>query len=554
MEGEPGTKEHGMRASGFRETPDHENRGWPSGIPYIVGNEACERFGYYGMRAILYIHLVALFVLTGEVQERAKDLGTSTMHLFMTGVYALPMIGAIVSDRLWGKFRTILYLSLVYCLGYAVLSVFCDTLPGTYLGLALIAIGSGGIKPCVSANVGDQFGKGNWSKLRTVFQVFYFSVNFGSFFATIIIPRVREAYGPQIAFAIPGILMFVATLLFWIGREKFVHVPPNPGGRIGFLDTLSSVSLFMVVGHFFFTAASPGWIQLLASVIFLTLGLSLFRQRQILQPDDGFLAITLYSLSCFVLGDKSTAIGHGPVESSKDTLGLLKSRFWKPAVRRFGLEATEGPVAVFKIISIFVLISVFWALFDQHSSSWIRQAAMMDLSLWGNKKALPSEIPALNPLMVMILIPLINVVYSSLDKLGLRITPLRRMTTGMFLTSLSFVVVALIQERIMENGEGTLWFAWQIIPYLLITISEVLVSVTGLEFAYSQAPNRMKSTIMGFWLLSVALGNVLVALLARFGNLPMNRFFWLFAALMAAAGVLFGLRGYFYVPRDYTQN
>jgi POT family proton-dependent oligopeptide transporter len=124
----------------------------------------------------------------------------------------------------------------------------------------------------------------------------------------------------------------------------------------------------------------------------------------------------------------------------------------------------------------------------------------------------------------------------------------------MFISALSFVVVALLQQRIDVQGEGKVWFAWQIIPYLLITIGEVMVSITGLEFAYTQAPKRMKSIIMGFYMLTVALGNVLVALLARFAGLPLAEFFWVFAGLMAAAGVLFGIRSYFYQLKDYPQE
>jgi POT family proton-dependent oligopeptide transporter len=87
----------------------------------------------------------------------------------------------------------------------------------------------------------------------------------------------------------------------------------------------------------------------------------------------------------------------------------------------------------------------------------------------------------------------------------------------------------------------------------LITLSEVLVSVTGLEFAYSQAPRRMKSTVMGFWMLTIAFGNVLVALLARFGHLPLVDFFWVFAVLMTIAAIIFMARASFYQVRDYPQ-
>src|SRR5262249_14241147 len=163
-------------------------------------------------------------------------------------------------------------------------------------------------------------------------------------------------------------------------------------------------------------------------------------------------------------------------------------------------------------------------------------------------------VPALNPLMVMVLIPLMNWLYLRCDRLGVQTTPLRRITVGMFIAASAFVVVALLQAWINyneEHGLPRIWFAWQIIPYLLITVAQVMVSITGLEFDYTQAPARMKSTIMGFWMLTVSLGNVLVAFLAGFEELPRVYFFWTFAGLSFAAGLLFGVRAYFYVQKDY---
>jgi POT family proton-dependent oligopeptide transporter len=206
---------------------------------------------------------------------------------------------------------------------------------------------------------------------------------------------------------------------------------------------------------------------------------------------------------------------------------------------------------------VFLFVSVFWALFDQHSSSWIRQAAMMDLSfdlpIIGKGTMLPSQLPTANPIMVMIFIPLMNFVYKGSAKLGVDPTPLRRMTTGMLLASTAFVSVALLQRHIESSPPQSVSALWQLIPYLLITMSEILVSITGLEFAYTQAPNRMKSTIMGFWLLTVSLGNIIVTLLARFGNLPLVAFFWVFAGLMALAGLLFAFRANYYKMQGFTQ-
>jgi hypothetical protein len=352
--------------------------------------------------------------------------------------------------------------------------------------------------------------------------------------------------------------MLLATVIFWMGRREFVHVPPKPGGRLGILDTVSSVCLFLSVGHLFFTA-DKGWAVILAaSVVFLAVGLLLFLWRQRLAPDDGFLAIMFYTLGLSRSRASQPAEAQPGADTTRGTEAegswLLRSSFWRPAVHRFGVPATEGPLAVLKIISILCFIIVFWALFDQHSSSWVEQAKLMNLRLWGNESAQPNEVQALNPLLVMILIPILNLVYLGCDRLGIPTPPLRRITIGMFFTASSFVAAALLQGWIDRSGEGQVWFGWQIPQYLLLTIGEVMVSITALEFAYTQAPKRMKSTIMSFLNLTVSLGNVLVALLAYFAGLSLVNFFWVFAGLMAGAALLFAIRALFYVQKDYPQE
>ena len=259
--------------------------------------------------------------------------------------------------------------------------------------------------------------------------------------------------------------------------------------------------------------------------------------------------MTLYAIRQKLAASKNVAAKTADGDSSHP---LFASSFWRPAVRRYGGEATEGPVAVLKIISVFFLVSVFWSLFDQHSSTWILQARSMDLNFLG-RDLLPSQIGALNPMMVMILIPLMNVVYAFSKRLGFELTPLRRMTGGMLIAGVSFVSIAIIQERIDVLGPGVVSVGWQVVPYVLLTIGEVMVSITGLEFAYTQAPRRMKSTLMGFWYLTTSLGTVLVAVLAGIDALEAAESFWIYSGLMFVAALLFGIRARFYKAKDYTQ-
>jgi POT family proton-dependent oligopeptide transporter len=564
--------------------PDPNETGWPKGVKYIIGNEGCERFSFYGMKSILQVHLTTLFVAGGMYEQLGEENAQEMVHLFVAGVYAFPMIGAIIADRLLGKYHTILWLSLVYCLGHLVLSIGENSIGGMAIGLGLIAVGSGGIKPCVSAHVGDQFGKGNWNLVGRVFQAFYFIINFGSFFATLMIPFIRSnpdkiwilrdhpEYATSVAFAIPGILMFLATIAFWMGRKVFVHVPANPGGKVGLLDSISATLLFMgFIGLPLF-----GWgvlsfaTNVVLTVISVLIGLWVFVERQAIEQDDGFLAVMFHAVEALIKGDNRKTISS--LGSDVEADSIQRHWFFSSAAKRFGEEAAEGPRAVLRIISVFFLISVFWALFDQHASSWVRQAQRMDLDLvlpWSTTNAegvavpavlsmLPSQISALNPLMVMALIPFNTFfLYPFITKRGWEMTPLRRMTIGMIMASLAFVVVAMIQVQI-NAGEGlkefnTVHVLWQFFPYLIMTQAEVMVSITGLEFAYTQAPTRMKSTIMGFWLLSVSLGNKLTAVVTKLPDMDLLTSFWAFAGLMAVAAVLFGIRAAFYKYRYYTQ-
>jgi proton-dependent oligopeptide transporter, POT family len=168
----------------------------------------------------------------------------------------------------------------------------------------------------------------------------------------------------------------------------------------------------------------------------------------------------------------------------------------------------------------------------------------------------PAQLSALNPLLVMIIIPLLNVVvYAPLRKRGREITPLQKMTVGMFLAATAFAAAAILQATIESAGQGQIHSLWQAVQYVIMTTSEVLVSVTGLEFAYTQAPRSMKSTIMSFWLLCVTFGNLLVAFLSPLQErLALSSFFWIFALTMAGAAVLFAVLAYFYKGRTYLQE
>ncbi len=460
----------------------------PPGIPFIVGNELAERFSFYGMRSILFAYMTLyLCQPNGSNDCFGEKEAEAWVHLFVGSAYFFPVLGGFLSDALWGKYRTILVLSLAYCLGHGLLAcmeLFGDTRTLLLLGLGLIAIGAGGIKPCVSAHVGDQFGAKNRKYLPKVFGWFSLSINLGAFLSGFLTPFLLEArllpgtlgeqiyplfswligerqngerlFGHHYAFGIPGILMGFATLIFWMGRHRYAHVPP----------------------------VGKSYLQEL-------------RKRE-----------NLSSLA-----------------------GL-----WK----------------------VFTFMILFWALFDQVGTLWQTQCREMNRTLpdwlpfFGGMEMLAAQVSAVcNPLFILLLIPFFSLILYPFLGRFIHLTELRKLGFGLWMMALAFGIASIAQECI-EAGIS-LHVGWQILACLVLTASEVLVSITCLEFAYTQAPKSMKSLVMSMFLLTVSLGNFFASAVKFLlsdesgrSKLAVSGEFWFWTILMSIGASLF-----FFVARNH---
>ena len=459
-------------------------RRWPRQIKYIIGNEACERFSYYGMAGILAGYISGQLV--GGGLGKSEDYATTIIALFKSFNYFTPLLGAWLSDKLIGRYKTIFWVSLLYCAGHGTLA--CSDLFGApgklnclFIGLTLIALGSGGIKPCVSAFMGEQFTPEQSHLMQKAYGAFYWAINFGSFFSFLVVPWVKNHHGYSLAFAVPGILMAIATFIFWRGKRFYIIVPTNREKKhAGFF-------------HVFFTALLM-----------------------------------------------------------KRTAGKT---FWQAAREKFSENEVAAARSVLPILFVFATIPMFWALYDQGNSTWVLQGLKMaNVNLLGLNVG-AEQMQSLNPLLIMLFVPIFT--WWIYPRLGRFAAPLKRMSYGLFLASVSFVIVALLQKR-LEAG-AHLSILWQTLPYLVITAAEVLVSTTGLEFAFREAAPEMKSLIMSFWLLTVAAGNLFVALLTKFlphtnsatgdASVSSGRFM-LYAGMMFAVAIIFSLIASTYHYRD----
>lgn len=445
--------------SGMDSRSNHKGK-MPSGIPFIVGNEAAERFSYYGMRTILTVFMTQhLMNSSGQLDTMSEGDAKFWYHIFMLVTYLMPIIGALVADIFWGKYKTIMRLSIVYCLGHLALALF-ETRFGLAAGLTLIAIGSGGIKPCVSAHVGDQFDNSNKHLLERVFSMFYFAINLGGAISSFLTPLLLKAYGPSIAFGIPGVLMFLATFVFWLGRKQFIAIP------------------------------EAGWQQ--------------------------------YKRDAF---------------------------------------SREGWKVIGSISLLYLFTAVFWSLYDQGGSAWVLQAEKMNKLVdlgFTQITLLSSQIQAINPILILTFIPLFSVVIYPAVGRFVKITPLRKISTGLFLCAFSFAITAIAETRLEAGMEvGIIWQVW---AYIAITVAEILVSITALEYSYTQAPNSMKSLVMGLWFLSVSLGNAITALVNWVIQNPDGtskltdvQYYWFFAGLMFATAIGFVFVAMWKKERTYIQ-
>lgn len=477
---------------------------FPPAIKFILWSKFCERFSYHGLEAIL-----ALFL--SEHLGLSQVRSTQIFHLFTMAGFATPILGAVISDSFLGKYRTILYLSLLYAVGIWVMSMAAipDLDPvtqkassyamwSTAAGLLLTAVGAGGVKPCVPAFGGDQIqfsvpdGLTKERLRMAFFSAFYFAVNVGAFVSILLTPLLRADVSYAAAFGIPALLMGFSIFILWAGREVYVDR--------------------QAVGGVFSTV-----VKVIVSAVRL----------------------------------RKSKSGYANYERVYCKGGSSTAAHWLDAAKlKCGAEEVEDVKAVMRVCVFFVPASLFWCLYGQKASTWVFQARQMNghVSWLGNVVIRPDQMQALAPLLVLIFIPLFDqAIYPFLKKHGVATKATTRIILGMLLSSAAFFTSGLLQIAIdnrtnpgfMASHVNTfsdsalddkdhmglfilayptekakqISILWQVPQHVIMTAAEVLFSVTGLEFAYSQAPVSMKSVVQAVWCLTTAAGEFTIVLI-----------------------------------------
>ncbi|XP_030568854.1 peptide transporter family 1 [Drosophila novamexicana] len=363
-----------------------ESPEYPKSVAFIISNEFCERFNYYGMRAILVLYLTHKL---GYDEETATVL----FHVFTMLVYIFPLVGALIADGWLGKYSTILYLSVVYSLGAMIVAFGAIPIAGmpvklvTIVGLLLIAVGTGGIKPCVSAFGGDQFQlPAQAVDLAKFFSLFYFAINAGSMISTTVTPILRAdvyCFGEEdcysLAFGVPAILMIVSMLIFVAGKRRYKLHPPSGNMIFGVSQCI--------------TNAYKGW-----------------RHNRRDKPMMHFL-------------DYATPV--------------------------VGQQMVYETKCLTKILLLYVPFPIFWALSDQQGSRWTFQATHMDGSILGYQIK-PDQMQVVNPLLILAFIPLFDyLIYPLLARVGIK-RPLQKLSIGLLLAAFGFFLSAAVELRLEQ--------------------------------------------------------------------------------------------------------
>ncbi|KAK9746150.1 hypothetical protein K7432_018212 [Basidiobolus ranarum] len=367
--------------------------------------------------------------------------------------YFFPLLGAAISDSWLAKYHTIVYLSIVYFIGTILMAVFSiNGLVAQYgsypiwtamFPLTLVALGTGGIKPCVSSHGGDQYLPHQTEALDWFFAMFYISINTGSLFSQYITPLLKEkvvCWGTQCYFAsftLPALLFGIALIVFIMGFKHYRVVP--------------------AIGEFLPWKALKGTVY----------------------------AVKKYSSAT---ADERQRRGNW-LNFAEEQVGPL----FVEEIRMFG-----------RVLGMILPITFFWMIYDQQGTEWQEQYEMMNKS-WGAFVITTEQSSIFNTIFILIFVPICaKLLYPFLERRGIRFYLLRRMAVGFFLVILSFGVSGGLQYVVKSNYDpvsdadgkviacpNCLHGAWQLPQWALLSLGEAMLSPTGLQFTYTQVGRQM---------------------------------------------------------------
>mgnify|MGYP001333357950 CR=1 FL=1 len=428
--------------------------GHPRGLFYLFFAEMWERFSFYGMRALLILYMTKYLLFS-------KAISTDIYAAYMVLIYATPVIGGFLADRILGNQKAIMLGGILISIGHLTLSI--DSLTCFYLGLGFIVSGTGLFKANISTLLGQLYKPGD-PRRDSGFTIFYMGINIGAFLASLICGYVGEKYGWHMGFALASIGMLAGVITFYSSRDKLEGhgLCPNPQMlKESFLGLISKeqaiyILCLMSVPLFAYAIANAHW-----------------------------FSYALPAIGVCVL------------------IGIVIS------AQKFSSNEKK---CILTILILAVFQMVFFALFEQAGSSLTLFADQHTQRNFANFSIQSSQLQALNPLFIIMLTPIFSWLWTNLAKQNKDPLPPVKFILGLLQVGAGFAVLV-IGINFAQQQMSSLWFLT--IAYLLHTTGELCLSPVGLSMVTKLAPKQILSTMMGVWFLSIAFAHHVAGFISK---------------------------------------
>ncbi len=458
-----------MSGSTLAQPPEKTFFGHPRGLSTLFFTEMWERFSYYGMRGILVLYMVA--PLTGtDNPGLGIDEGTAkAIYGTYTGlVYLTPVAGGWIADRLLGLRRTVLYGGIVIACGHYAMALPSE---GTFwLGLILITLGTGLLKPNISGLVGKLYGPDEDVRRDAGFSIFYMGINLGSLMAPLVCGTLGENYHWHWGFGAAGIGMTIGVIQYVLGRKHLHGVgdapeePATPQERSAALKVGAIVTAILAV---------------------LITALTLLGQPMVSAVTN---AVTIFILMVPFWYFRQVL---GRPEYSEEEHKHVKAFVW-----------------------IFLGAAFFWMVFEQAGSTLTLFAdKVTDLTLFGSFEMPASWLQSVNPFFIVVFAPVFSAVWLRWGNRAPRTAV--KFAVGLMLVGFSFLILIIPTNAFLDTGaKATVW--WLITVYLLQTWGELLLSPNGLSATTKLAPRGQLGQFLALWFLATSVGTTVGGQIAKF--------------------------------------
>ena len=478
--------------------------GHPRGLMTLFFTELWERFSYYGMRAFLILYMTAAGGLA-----MGTEISGAVYGLYTFGVYALALPGGWIADRVVGQRQAVLIGGIIIALGHFTLAapIF---IPGSdiwsfYLGLLFVVIGTGLLKPNVSAIVGDLYVNDTPQRRDAGFSIYYMGINIGAFLGPLICGYFAENVDWHLGFSLAGFGMVAGLIQYVIGT-------PNLRGA----------------GELTGEDADPARVSLARKQLWIGLAIT------------AALVVAVYALV-------TTGVMPFSVIGFAQTTGLIVvviAALYFAYVIMLGCHDKTERHRVFVIFLLFLGAAMFWSGFEQAGSSmniFTRDFTDRELLGW----LVPTSwLQSVNPIFIILLAPVMGMLWVKLAERSPSIPV--KFGFGLVMLGVGFLVLAwgslYVPEGAADNPEVGVAMTWLVVTYFFHTVGELALSPVGLSSITKLSPHRLVGQMMGTWFMGAALGNLVAGLVSgRIETLPPEQLFTVVAGIVVGAGLLFWL-------------